>query len=474
MTPQSIAQPNAQIELILQFIEALHIDPGATPPPGLDAADIAFARDLARTYPRPTLGAALRQRIWQRALAEAVRERLEQGEGSTPVNLQVHSNGRYARQETEPMSIQQSARSQPMPRRHTEHRSRQSQRRSRGIPITGLVAALITLVIGGLLFVGPGMPPDEPTPGAGSLIEQDATPTPDNAMPPLIQAVMDIDIRQGPGLEYPVMLTLTEGSVVTVVGRTEDSEWHQVLLPDGTKGWIATPTQGESPVYLGFGDLDEVPVIGATEDTARLLTATPTPIVPSASNATPTPLVPPSSYATATPVTPPPSIATTTPMVPPPSNATPTPVPTVAAPSDVAAALTMRLETWNVRQISEQLRFGKASAGEWVWSPNGDHLAVASDNRIMLYKTGELRASLLALEGHAQPVIGLAYHPTGTLLASSSADGTVRVWDAQAGDLLTMLRICDRCDVERVAFNPDGSVLIIEAENDVLLWGLSQ
>lgn len=478
MMPQSSTPSEAQINLILRFIEALHNDPASVPPHDLGAADIALARDLARHYPRLTVDTALRQRIWQQALAGAVRKQLVQQTDARHAQRYVHSNGRYARQETEPMFAQQPTVAQPMPRLRNEQRARQHQKLSRGISVTGLVAAIITLVIGGVLFAGPGkLPPsDDPAFGAGSpLIQQSVTPTSNpTAIPPMIQAVMDVDIRQGPGPEYPVVLTLTNGSVVGVIGRTEDNEWHQVLLPDGARGWIATPANGGSPLYLGFGAIDGVPVIGAAELNAQPFVVTATPLIPPPSNATATPVVPPHSNATATPLVPPPSSATATPMIPMPSNATPTLLPTVSAPPDVAAAMAMRLETWNVQQISEQLRLGSDSMAQLVWSSNGRFLAVPSENQVMLYESGDLRALPVVLEGHAQPIISLAYNPAGTILASSSKDGTVRLWDAQAGDLLITLRICDLCDVDRVTFNPDGSILIIDAQNDVRLWSFSQ
>jgi hypothetical protein len=450
------------IDLMVRFIDALHADPNAPPPPGLDAADIAIARDLARLHARPALGNTQRERIWQRALAEAIRQRLAQG--TQPIS-HTQSNGQYVRQETEPM-LAKSTLSQPRPRqRATSH----------GIWITGLVAAVCALIIGGLLIANPGnsVPPDESVSGAGSpLIERNTTPTfSATGILPMIQAVSDIEIRQGPGPEYPVILTLTEGGSVTVIGRTEDKSWHQVLLPDGTKGWIATPTYGESSLYLGFGDIDDVPIIGATEDEVTG-TATFTPAVPPPSSATATPVVPPPSSATATPLVPPAIDSTPTPMVPPPSAATPTLIPTVTAPMPFAAG--RQLTTENVRQINEELRLGTDLTELLAWSPDGRHLAVASETRITLYEAGNLRASPMVLEGHAQPIISLAYNPAGTLLASASEDGTVRLWDAQAGDLLTVLRICDLCDVEHVSFNPDGSVLMVEAENDMRLWSLPQ
>ena len=159
MTHQSQNTPDTQIDLILRFIEVLSADPDATPPSGLDAADIALARDLARTYTRSALDDSLRQRIWQRALADVVRQRLAQGIHPTHTHLHAQTNGRDARQETESMFAEMTL-SKPW----------QIQQRTRGIWLTGLVAAVCAVVIGGILFAGLGdlQPPDtDPNGGAG-------------------------------------------------------------------------------------------------------------------------------------------------------------------------------------------------------------------------------------------------------------------------------------------------------------------
>ncbi|MEE9216242.1 MAG: WD40 repeat domain-containing protein, partial [Anaerolineales bacterium] len=71
------------------------------------------------------------------------------------------------------------------------------------------------------------------------------------------------------------------------------------------------------------------------------------------------------------------------------------------------------------------------------------------------------------LVGHEGNVTGVAFNPTGNILASSSFDGTVRLWDINSGDELSTLT--DRAfPMEGVDFSPDGRH-VVAAGNDGLI-----
>lgn len=74
---------------------------------------------------------------------------------------------------------------------------------------------------------------------------------------------------------------------------------------------------------------------------------------------------------------------------------------------------------------------------------------------------------LVVQTGHSQALISVAFSPDGKLLAGSSWDGAVKLWDRDSG---TELRTVYTYGAFSVAFSPDGKLLAGGGENSIKLW----
>ena len=101
---------------------------------------------------------------------------------------------------------------------------------------------------------------------------------------------------------------------------------------------------------------------------------------------------------------------------------------------------------------------------------NGVWGKYASGNILQLTPEGTVTSSLaevegvpsdlhrLALEGHTDDVLSIAFLSDGRTLASGSRDRTIRLWDVGTGDLKQTLE-GHRQGVTCLAFSPDGRML---------------
>lgn len=55
----------------------------------------------------------------------------------------------------------------------------------------------------------------------------------------LVTSALDVNLRAGPSMLYPVMRALSSNTPITVLGQDATSNWLSVQLADGTQGWIA-------------------------------------------------------------------------------------------------------------------------------------------------------------------------------------------------------------------------------------------
>ena len=75
-----------------------------------------------------------------------------------------------------------------------------------------------------------------------------------------------------------------------------------------------------------------------------------------------------------------------------------------------------------------------------AWSPNGKHIASASDDMVVQICDGSTGATTLTYRGHSAEVYAVAWSPDGKYIASAGADHMVHVWNAVTGKRIFIYR----------------------------------
>ena len=115
------------------------------------------------------------------------------------------------------------------------------------------------------------------------------------------------------------------------------------------------------------------------------------------------------------------------------------------------------IKVWDAKRKGNGLRGSGGAVHSVAISPGGSILASGSEDGIV--RLWDLTKDSSAIfSGHSAPVRSVAFSPDGTALASGSHDGRVKLWDVPRKEIIATLARHVR-EVNSVAFSPDGTSL---------------
>jgi hypothetical protein len=200
--------------------------------------------------------------------------------------------------------------------------------------------------------------------------------------PQLRVTASSVNVRSGPGINYPPITTLRQDAVVVVAAKNQTGSWFLIELPGGVKGWIS------NTVTTPVAEVDMVKVaVAATIPAPPPATAVPptvttavTPTSTSTATATTTGVASPTPTATT-------SSATFTPTATATATMPPTPTPTATQPPIVLSVI---LNVQNNSGIEICFLFIDLSSDPWTNDRLGPTETILPGGQVSLsFPTGQ-------------------------------------------------------------------------------------
>ncbi|MDD5771890.1 MAG: caspase family protein [bacterium] len=137
------------------------------------------------------------------------------------------------------------------------------------------------------------------------------------------------------------------------------------------------------------------------------------------------------------------------------------------------------LELWSIDgKLIKSFKDKHSSNSRIQISPNGKYIVSISGRIITLWSIeGDL---IKSFEGHQSTSCGVSFSPDSKQIVSSSSDGTVKIWNIETGDFVSL--ISPENSDEWIMYTPDGYFdasknggdLVAMVKNDLTAYGVDQ
>lgn len=221
--------------------------------------------------------------------------------------------------------------------------------------------------------------PTAPAESGGS----DPAETGGSVSSPTVTALVDLNIRSGPGTQYTAVDILAANGQATIIGKSADGKWWKIACPSGAavECWVSAGAQYSSAVYA-----ENVPAAAAPSAPAA-----PGGTAVAQITATSPATAPPAATQTAAATAPANDPATATATIPAGTTATPTATPTAATTAPAPTPTTEPSPTVNAPTSNEDGDSANNPAASFVFNFNQGNVGAVSRtyNDAISYPNGD-------------------------------------------------------------------------------------